>query len=258
VGTILGQVRECWRYPVKSMQGERVEALAVGGTGIEGDRAHAVIDVSSGRILTAKTVKELLFARVDGGAVQLPDGTEVALDDPGASGALSAWLGREVRLTTPVAGEERAFQMTFDPPNDAADLVDIPAPVGSFLDLAAVHIVTTATLEGCRDKRPELDWDVRRFRPNLVIEIDGPPFAENDWGGQALRVGDAVELDVIGPTVRCAMPLRAQPGLEREAGLFHAMCELNTRFANHLGVYANTRNPGRVATGDAVTLVDEN
>ena len=60
------------------------------------------------------------------------------------------------------------------------EYVDIPAPAGSFLDFAPVHLVTTATLEGCQAQRPDLDWDVRRFRPNLVIDVDGPPFVEND------------------------------------------------------------------------------
>ena len=135
------------------------------------------------------------------------------------------------------------------------EYVDIPAPAGSFLDFAPVHLVTTATLAGCQAQRPDLDWDVRRFRPNLVIDVDGPPFVENDWGGHRLRIGAEAELEIMGPTVRCAMPLRAQPGLERQAELFRAMTDLNTRFPNHLGASARVCTSGRVATGDAVTLV---
>jgi len=250
-----GRVIECWRYRVKSMQGERVDELAVGSKGVKGDRGYAVLDAASGRILSAKSVRDLLFARVEGKAMVLPDGMSVALDDPVASDVLSAWLERDVRLATPVEGEQRSFQMTFDPPNDDAEYVDIPAPPGSFLDFAPVHLLTTATLAGCQAKRPDLDWDVRRFRPNLVIDVDAPPFVENDWVGQRLSIGAEATLELLGPTVRCAMPLRAQPGLERQAGLFRAMSDLNVRFPNHLGASAKVHTPGRVATGDPVALV---
>ena len=110
-------------------------------------------------------------------------------------------------------------------------------------------------MAACRAQRPDLDWDVRRFRPNVAIDVDGPPFVENDWGGHRLRIGAETELEIMGPTVRCAMPLRAQPGLERQAELFRAMTDLNTRFPNHLGASARVCTSGRVATGDAVTLV---
>ena len=60
---------------------------------------------------------------------------------------------------------------------------------------------------------------------------------------------------MTGPTVRCAMPLRAQPGLERQAELFRAMSDLNIRFPNHLGASASVQTPGRVAAGDPVALV---
>jgi uncharacterized protein len=249
-----GRVLECWRYPVKSMQGARVDGVTIGARGVEGDRGYALLDATSGRILSAKSVKDLLYARIEDDTVVLPDGTTVALDDPGASKIFSEWLGRDVRLATPVEGEQRSYQMTFDPPNDDAEYVDIPAPPGSFVDLAPVHLITTATLAGCRAERPDLDWDVRRFRPNLLIDVDGPPFMEDDWTGQRLRIGDRAVLEITAPLVRCAMPLRAQPGLERQAELFRAMSELNTRFPNHLGVAGSVHTEGRVTAGDPVSL----
>ncbi len=256
LSAMTGDVRECWRYPVKSMQGIPVGELTVGRGGVVGDRTLALIDNATGHILSAKSVKELLHARIDGDKIVLPDSTVVSLHDPEASATLAAWLGRDVRLATPVEGEERSFSMTFDPPNDDADYVDIPAPAGTFLDLAHVHLVTTATLEGCRAERPDLDWDVRRFRPNLVIGLDAPPFVENDWTGRRLRVGPDVELEIIGPTVRCAMPLRAQPGLERQPQMFRAMSDLNTQLPNHVGAYATVRTTGVVSPGNTVELVD--
>ena len=104
--------------------------------------------------------------------------------------ALSVWLGTAVRLVEPRADRAVHYRMTFDPPDDDAELFDIPTPDGTFLDLAPVHLLTTATLDGVRAARPDLDWDVRRFRPNLVLDVAGAPFVENDWSGRRLALGD--------------------------------------------------------------------
>ena len=265
--TVLGTVTACYRYPVKSMQGLAVDEVAVGPTGIAGDRAYGLIDVASGRLLAAKRTAALLEATADDAAITLPDGSRIGVDDPDASARLSAWLGRDVELRRAAAaggdadGEALAYEMTFDPPNDDAEVFDIPVPPGTFLDLAALHVVTTATLEGCAAARPDLDWDVRRFRPNVVVEAEGDPFVEQSWAGRPVRIGDVALADVMA-TVRCAMPLRAQPsldqqpGLDRQPGLFHAISELNTEIPNHLGIYAGVAAPGTIRVGDPVTVDD--
>jgi uncharacterized protein YcbX len=251
----LGRVAQCWRYPVKSMQGQRRWELSITASGVDGDRAWAVIDVAAERILSAKRTAALLEARATDDAIELPDGSTIAIEDPEASLALSRWLARDVRLARPRPGEQLAYQMTFDPPNDDAEYFDIPSPEGSFVDLAPLHLVTTATLAGCAKARPDLDWDVRRFRPNLVIDLDSEAFCEDRWSGQAIQVGTRAVLEVVQPTVRCAMPLRAQPGLERQPRLFSALNELNAAFPNHLGVYARVRAPGPIRVGDPVLLM---
>jgi MOSC domain-containing protein len=253
----LGTVAQCWRYPVKSMQGQPRDELSITAAGLDGDRAWALIDVAANRILSAKRTGALLGARASDDAIELPDGSTIALEDPDASLVLSHWLARDVRLAKPRSGEQLAYQMTFDPPNDDAEYFDIPSPEGSFVDLAPLHLVTTATLAGCAKARTDLDWDVRRFRPNLVIDLDGEAFCENDWSGQAIQVGSQVVLDVLQPTVRCAVPLRAQPGLQRQRGLFTALNELNTAFPDHLGVYAGIRTPAPIRVGDPVMLLSD-
>lgn len=251
---MLGTVAGCWRYPVKSFQGLEVDGLEVTGRGIDGDRTHGLIDAGTegpARVLSAKRYGALLQGFADDQAITLPDGTIVAFDDPSVDAVLSGWLDRPVHLARPGTAGPVAYQMTFDPPNDEAELYDIPTPAGTFLDLAHVHLVTTATLRACAEARPDLDWDVRRFRPNLLLDVDGPAFVEQTWTGQQIQVGDAV-LSVDGPTVRCAMPLRAQPGLEREPGIFRALEELNEVSPNHLGAYCSVAVPGSVRVGDRV------
>ena len=142
--------------------------------------------------------------------------------------------------------------MTFDPPDDDAEYYAIEAPPGTFLDATAGHLVALTTLRHAAERRADLDWDVRRFRPNLVVDGDLDAFAEDDWVGRTLRVGGA-ELAVRQPTVRCAMPLRAQPGLDRQAPMYAALEELHR---NHLGLYLDAVTPGPIAVGDEVTFVD--
>lgn len=265
----MAAVGQCWRYPVKSMQGTPVDQLDIALYGVEGDRYRAVMDLESKRILSAKRLGVLLHAVADEDGFTLPDGRRVDYDDDSASAALSEWLGRPVRLCTideiPELGiDQLTYEMTFDPPDDTSEYYDIPMPEGSFLDLAPLHLMTTATLDACERSRPDLDWDVRRFRPNLLIDIDAEPYVEDSWAGRSIRVGDEAVVEVFQGTVRCAMPLRSQPALgaelsplQREPGLFRAMNELRPDMANHLGVYVNVKTPGTVHVGDRLTFVDD-
>jgi uncharacterized protein YcbX len=236
------------RYPVKSLQGVEVDALDLGTGGFEGDRRWALVDEESGRLMSAKRWSALLQASADDERIELPDGTQVAPDE--ADGALSDWLGRPVRVVEAGDQDGLAYEMTFDPPDDSAELYDIDVPDGTLVDLAAAHLVALPTLRGAAERYADLDWDVRRFRPNVVVDGDLAPFEEDGWVGRTLRIGTA-ELAVRQPTVRCAMPLRGQPGLDRQVGLYGALEELH---ANHLGLYLDTVTPGRISVGDEVVV----
>jgi uncharacterized protein YcbX len=254
----IGTVTELWHYPVKSMQGGRLPQLELVPTGVHDDRGFALIDRESGVLMSAKRHSALLLAtaeRDEAGEVTitLPDGSQVGSDDPEVDARLSAWLGREVHLDNPRVRERVAYEMTFDPPNDDAEVVEIPTPPGTFLDLAGIHLLTTSTLEGCARVHPELDWDVRRFRPNVVVDADVQPFGEDAWcDGRHLRIGDAL-ITPRHPTVRCAMPLRGQPGLERQKEMYAALEGLHL---NHLGIYVDVTEVGTISEGDEVELVD--
>lgn len=246
-----GTVDQLYRYPVKSMQGLAVEYVELGLSGIDGDRSRALIDVDSGRLMSAKRWSKLLLAVADDIGVTLPDGTRRPYESGDMSRVLSTWLERDVALNQVTPDVDLSYEMTFDPPNDGAELYEIPAAPGSFLDLAAVHLVSLQTLRGGVTARPDLNWDVRRFRPNLVVDAVGTsPFGEDAWCGRQLRIGTAV-VEALQPTVRCAMPLRAQPGLESQPALFHALDEIH---ANHLGIYLSVVEPGEIRIGDPVEI----
>jgi len=249
----LGTVAGCWRYPVKSMQGTPCDALSVGPNGVAGDRARGLIDAASGKLCSAKRFSALLMAEVCDDRVTLPSGEVIELDSPQADDRLSEWLGRPVTVERP-SDTLRVYEMTFDPANDEAELFDIPAPAGTFLDWAPLHMVSSTTLAHCNDRHPELDWDVRRFRPNVLADLSTEPFSEDGWVGRRLRIGEVV-LTVKQPTVRCAMPLRAQPGLGRQPAMHAALDGLNPTYPNHLGVYLDVAGSGNIRTGDPIELL---
>jgi uncharacterized protein YcbX len=249
--TLLGQVAATWRYPVKSLQGLPVDELDIGRAGVVGDRAFGLIDQATGLLLSAKHVRELLEASATDHTVTLPDGTTHPIGSAATDEALGRWLGRPVTLRRPEDTGAVRYRMSFGPRGPERRVVDVPTPEGTYLDVAPVHLLTTASLAAGAAARPDLDWDVRRFRPNLVVDVPSSGFVEDGWAGLRLRVGEA-ELVTEARTLRCAMPMRAQRGLERTPELFRALVELND---NHLGLYCQVVTPGRVRVGDAVTAV---
>jgi uncharacterized protein YcbX len=251
---VVGRVASCHRYPVKSFQGLDVEQLEVAADRIVGDRTRGIVG-TDGLLLSAKQRPELLHASADDTGIELPDGRRLGYDDPGVNTALCEWLGAAVALTEPGSTEALHYRMTFDPPDDGAELVDIPVPPGTLLDVAPVHLLTTATLAEAVGRHPGLDWSVRRFRPNLVLDVDAEPFVEDSWVGHRLAVGSEVILHINQPTVRCAMPLRAQPGLSRQIEAYRPLTDLNEDFPYHFGSYVSVTRPGRLNIGDEIRVL---
>ncbi len=267
-----GTIAELWRFPVKSMQGEPVTELELSATGFVGDRGHALVDQVTGKTLSAKTVPELLFAaaRIEQGSViiTLPDGHEHDAVDPDTSAVLAAWIDRDVLLLPADAARATSYEMTFDPEDDDAELYDIPVEAGTYFDLTPVHLLTTGSLATMASAHPGGVWDVRRFRPNVLVATIPPPggaavpqapvapgtshpgFPEDAWVGATVGLGEAA-ISVVMPAVRCAMPPRAQPGFARDLEIFRTM---NAHHGNHLGVYAAPVGPGQVRVGDLVTV----
>lgn len=229
------RVLEIWRYPVKSMQGERVESVEVQPQGLDGDRGHALFDLETGFGLTARRRPELLFAaataRPDGAVhITLPDGT-VADDDA----ALSRWLGHPVTLRAAAEPGSRVYENPEDFEHDA-DWAPFRGATGAFHDSgrANVSVVSTASTG---------DWAWRRFRPNLVVEGVG----EDDLVGSRVTVGEAV-LDVATPIERCVMVTRPQPdGIGKDLDVLR---RIHRERGGRLAVGCTVADPGRISVGD--------
>jgi uncharacterized protein len=239
-----------WRYPVKSFQGEMVESLDIAPGGATGDRTLAVVDPAARKVLSAKRYPELLMAsaRLDGERVvmTLPDGTEHAADDADIHQVLTDWLGLEVRLAPPPTDTVFPMEMYTGMSDEDTPLFDWAGPPGTWLDLADVHWLTTASLTAMSAEQPESQWDVRRFRPTALIETSSSGFAEETW--TSIQAG-GVSTNVLMATPRCSMPSRAQPGLERDKAIGTTIRDAN---GNNLGVYASITQSGSVRVGDPV------
>ena len=235
------RVLELWRYPVKSLQGERLAEAAIDSLGIAGDRRWALFDRDTGLGLTARRVPELLWAsarlRDDGGVdVVLPDGTVTQDDD-----VLSGWLGRRVELRA--ATEQPDVAPTYETPADE----DEPDPTewlqwegapGPFHDSPRIRLslVSTGTLG---------TWDRRRFRANVVLDGAG----EDQLRGQEADLG-SVRLRFGVPIARCVMTTRPQPGgIARDTSVLKT---IHRERDGLLAVRAAVLQPGTVRTGDVL------
>lgn len=233
------RVLELWRYPVKSLRGERVDEALVADEGLEGDRRFALFDLETGFGLTARRVPELLYAsarmvgdeRVE---ITLPDGSVAGDDD-----ALSKWLGRAVELRSTTQQERRSYENPEDfEHEDTSRWAPFNGARGAFHDSsrARVSLVSTGTIGA---------WDPRRFRANVLLDGDG----EDAWVGTTLVAGETW-LDVQKQIDRCVMTTRPQPGgIERDLDVLRTIKRERGGF---LAIGALVERSGVLRTGDDV------
>lgn len=247
------------RYPVKSMLGEELRSADVSVDGIAGDRAFGLIHDETGKVVSAKNPR-LWRAMLMFTAVGYPD-VAITGPDGGPVEDLSDALGHPVTLA-----DTRPEGATLDRsrPDEVlrdgitavtnADVIELNGR--TFHDFAALHLITTATLDALGNPEAE------RYRPNIVIETpDVSGFPENDWLGRELRLGDVV-VRVIARTPRCAIPTLQHGTLPRNTDALRVPAALN-RVAPMpdlddqpcAGAYAQVLSPGRLVLGDEVSGV---
>ena len=278
---VTGRVVELWRYPVKSMLGERLDSTDVGEHGITGDRSFALIDTETGKVCSAKrhdlygklfefrahlVSESPLVAHID-----FPDGSQGTTHEPDISERISAVLGRPVSLSS-TAPKDAKIEEIWDEAkgprmygprvgeHDGDTVIEIGASFalpGDFFDFCAIHLLTTSTVAELQRLEPEIAFDVRRFRPNIVVEVpDESGFVENDWS--SIHVGE-LELNVLMPVPRCVMTTLGQDELTKDSGVLRAMARHNMIEAGPLGpmpcagVYAAVASGATISVGDAVT-----
>ena len=230
-----GTIRELYRYPVKSMAGEAQRAATVGWHGLDGDRRFAfrrIGDTSGFPWLTASKLPALLCHRP-----YYPTG--------GESGPL-------IRVITPdgqdLAGDSAELREQIAVSHGGA--VELLHLKHGIYDEAPLSLITVATLRRL-SQASGVPFDVRRFRPNLLIETpDEQPFAEDSWVGRSLSCGGQSASAVIGVTLRdlrCSM-LNLDPETARaDPRLLKTTAQLNEACA---GVYGVPVRTGTISVGD--------
>jgi MOSC domain-containing protein len=291
---IVGTVSELWRFPVKSMQGERLDEAIVGDAGVIGDRAYAVVDRKTGKVASAKHPKlwpDLLSCRatfskpprlgedLPAVRIDLTDGTSVMSDADDVDEVLSRFFGRDVELARSAPSDFTIDQYhpdieNLDPEGHRDEVTDtklgaalfsqlgMPSfvPEGSFMDMFPVSVMTTSTLNRLGELQPESVADIRRFRMNLLVDTAGTGFVENDWPGKTIGVGSEVQLAVALPDPRCVMSTAAQPGLPHDPGILRSLAKHNridvagAGLYPCAGAYALTAAAGTVRTADPVRI----
>jgi len=233
----VGRIEAIFRYPVKSMRGEPLEAVTLGWHGLEGDRRLALrrlVDQGGFPWLTASTLSELVLFTPRGQNgdalpthIHTPEGEEM----PVFGNALAAYIER--RHGSPVQ------MMRLN---------------NGIFDDASISVITTDTArEICRAAGQ--NTDVRRFRPNLVVRPSpAPPFAEDGWVGGVLTFGEGDEAPAVTVTtrdLRCVMINIDPDDGSRASEVLKAAARLNQ---SHAGIYAAVTRSGRVAVGQTVLL----
>jgi uncharacterized protein YcbX len=227
------RITHLWRYPVKSLGGEALEAAQVEHTGIRYDRSFRLIDQHphrQGKPLTGRELPGMLGYRASasngGVAVRTPDGATIAAGERLAA-AMHAALGRP---------------MSIEP------LVTEAYPFFDDCDLLICNAASVRALE----REMGIAVNPLRFRPSILLDgADATPFVEDTWVGARVEVG-AVALEIVQRNVRCAM-----------TNIDPDTCVVDPAYLKHLvqrheqcfGVYARVRVPGRIALGDEWRVV---
>lgn len=284
------RVAEIWRYPVKSMGGERLEAAEVGPRGIPWDRGWAVRDEQAAAIRSARYIPRLLLCSArylpgtDAGLVPhveitLPDGATVRSDDREVDRRLSDAIGRpltlwslkpddqvehlrlgpkamvtgdlqsEMRLLFGLDDDEPLPDLSGIPPKLLRELGELAAPRGTYFDAFPIDLLTTSSIRHLQRQVPDVVLDVRRFRPNFLVDDGGASDEprEREWVGRAVRLGQA-ELDVVMECPRCTIiAAEQQGGIARDSSITRSIVRTMRQC---ISVYCNVRSPGRVAVGD--------
>ncbi|MET0378416.1 MAG: MOSC N-terminal beta barrel domain-containing protein [Spongiibacteraceae bacterium] len=282
----VGTVKEIWRYPVKGMAGETLDACDLGAVGLMGDRIWALRDNARQEIQSCKFRPELLLcsASCRSGAsagssdqvdVLFPDGCLLGSDHSDIHARLSALTGRPSTLESLRPNSDLDFYRRHKPddhtwlselkatfereageplpnffddfPAAAAEFVALP---GTFFLVTPFHVVTTATLAHLKKLNPQADWDARRFRPNVVIETlpGAEGLLEQEWIGKKLALGDA-SIDCAGTTPRCGAVTRAQRHFAFDKSILRTIVR---EADQNVGIYGTTVDAGELRVGDPV------
>ncbi|SRR5581483_9474490 len=268
--TVVGRVVALCRYPVKSMAGEELNAAEVRDTGLLGDRTYGIVDLETGKVASAKNPNkwpDLLQFRaayveppqpgtiLPAVRITFPDGSSILSSSPDVDQRLSQFFGRQVSLrgNAPGAPGLEEYWPDIEGLSRRDEVTDEAMPPATFFDCATVHVLSTSTLDQLRALYPDGRFEARRFRPNVMVQLDSGEkgFAENQWVGRQLAIGDHLSLDITMPCPRCVMTTLPQSDLPQDPAILRAAVKHNQAT---VGVYASVVRGGVIRRGDSVAV----
>jgi uncharacterized protein len=252
------------------MLGEELNSSNITERGLVGDRVYALIDQQTGKVASAKNPgkwgKLFDFRAAFTNSLQtaenippiritLPDGSQIFSNHHEIDRILSNVLGRGVSIMN-ASLEKPSYEEYWPDIEGLAQreiVTDEAMPSQTFFDVAVIHLLTTSTIDRLRELYPQGRFEVRRFRPNIVVESvsEEKDFIENSWIGMKLIIGEEVVLKVIGPCTRCVMITLPQGDLPKDLGILRTVAKYNQV---HVGVYASVHQGGTIHRGDILQL----
>ena len=262
------------------MMGEALSEADIGEAGIAGDRGWAVRDEKRGGIRGGKKIPQLMTLSAQSGAaaplITAPDGDSASSSSEGINEWLSGKLNHPVTLwpllpadqldhyrrgapdTEDFEQELRAVfgRLPDEPLPDLAgfeELLEFESPPGTYFDAFPISIMSQQSLNTMNQLEGESQFDVRRFRPNLLVDIPDTdhPFPEQAWIGKTLSIGSVtLKIDMTCP--RCAMTTHGFDDLPQDAQI---MRKLVANSEGNLGIYASAVQAGSVTAGDSVSVM---
>ena len=283
----VGKVKEIWRYPVKGMAGEKLQKCQLGKNGFKGDRLWAVRDIVRQEIQSCKFRPNLLkciakFRDEESAEIGqpvdiiFPDDKIIGSDTPNIDQILSELIGYKSTLEALPSIDDIDFFRRYKPdditwleelkatferqqgealpdldnlPQSAQDFVSLP---GTFFLVTPFHLVTTATMEHMKKLNPDSDWNIERFRPNLVIETESnlQGLVEQEWLGSNVVIGESL-LSCNATTPRCGAVTKEQQNLTFDPQILRTMVKETDQ---NLGVYGEALQAGNINVGDDIYL----
>jgi MOSC domain-containing protein len=257
------------------MAGEEIPVAKVTPRGFLGDRVYALVEKESNRAATVRTWAAALLSyrsqfltepELDAPSpnvhITTPEGCVLTTTDPDFDAQLSASFGRHLTVMTTAPSGLLVEFPAGSLGGTLSNTTELPlagaAPPGTFFDYACVHLIATSTIDHLQAAYPQGRFDVRRFRPNIVIQSQGEPYIENSWGGRMLAIGDEAVLRVTIPCPRCVNTTLPQSDLPHDAGILRTIAKHNRRDLGDFGslpcagVYADVVKPGTIRRGDSV------
>lgn len=272
-------VASIWRYPVKSMAGEQLSAVFVATKGVVGDRAYAFVNEETNRTAVVRKWAENFLnyhphfveepqadAPLPALQITLPTGETLRSESSELENRMSVLFDRKLKLLASAPPGLLIEIPAGTLGGTLSEATELPlgggATPGAFVDYGSLHLIASSTLARFQTVYPQGRFDVRRFRPNLVIYSEADAFSENTWIGRTIAIGAELVLRVTIPCPRCISVTLAQDELPRDPGILRTIAETNMCDLGDLGqlpcagVYADVIRAGHIQRGDTLRFLD--